>query len=120
MKTAIVADDSLIMRSVIKNMLSALGYNVIGEAESGERAVQMYSELKPDIMTMDIVMGNMSGVEALRQIIEIDADAKVVMISSMSQKPIIQDAISSGAKGFLVKPFDTHQVTTLLNRLADS
>ena len=119
MKTVVVVDDSYIMRRIMESALIGLGYNVIGEADNGHDALEVYAELKPDIITLDIVMDGISGIDTLKQIIEIDAEANVIMISSMSQKPIVQDAIEAGAKGFLVKPFDEYQIKRTFEKLFD-
>lgn len=93
------------MRYHIKSMVTNNGYNVIGEAENGLEAVRKYKELKPDIVTMDITMPEMTGIEALKEIIKIDPKAKVVMLSAMEQESMVKEAILSGAKNFIVKPF---------------
>ena len=93
------------MRYHIKSMVTNNGYNVIGEAENGLEAVRKYKELKPDIVTMDITMPEMTGIEALKEIIKIDPKAKVVMLSAMGQESMVKEAILSGAKNFIVKPF---------------
>lgn len=102
------------MRYQIKSMVVKNGYNVIGEAENGAEAVKKYKELKPDIVTMDITMPNMTGIEALKEIIKIDPKAKVIMLSAMGQEAMVKEAILSGAKNFIVKPFTE---TTLLKVL---
>ena len=117
MRTVVIADDSFIMRKIIRGALDHLGYRVIGEADSGEAAVEMYKKLKPDIVTLDVVMGDMSGIEAMKHIIRFEAAASVVVISSMSQEPLVHDAIMAGAKGFLVKPFDIHQVKRTFGKI---
>ena len=120
MKTVVVVDDSAVMRKLVSNMLSSIGFSVIGEANSGESGVQLYDDLRPDIITLDVIMGKISGLDALKQIMEIDSEAKVIMISSMAQKPIVQEAVTCGAKGFIIKPFDEFDVKRAMSKVLNS
>lgn len=106
MKTVLIVDDGTFMRILIKGMLNKNGYEVIGEAEDGNIAIEKYKQLKPDLVTMDITMPNKDGIDALKEIIEYDENASVVMVTSMGQDSYIKEAIKQGAKGFVVKPFD--------------
>jgi len=117
MKTVLVVDDSSLMRRLIKNIVTKNGYKVIGEANNGLLGVEKYKELKPDIVTLDMVMDEMNGLEALKLIIEENPEAKVIMVSSMGQDVIVRDAIVSGAKNFLLKPFDEKQVLDAFDKL---
>ena len=112
MKRVLVVDDGAFMRTLIKGMLTKNGYEIIGEAADGLEGIAKYDELKPDLVTMDITMPNMDGIEALKAILSKDPGASVVMVSAMGQEPYIKEAIRSGAKSFVVKPFDE---TTLLS-----
>ena len=118
MATVLIVDDAAFMRISIKNMLTKNGYDVIGEAENGAVGVEMYKDLKPDIVTMDITMPEMSGLEALKEITKIDSQAKVVMVSAMGQEAMVREAIVSGAKGFIVKPFKEDGIIAALKKLA--
>ncbi len=102
------------MRVLIRNMLVNNAYEVVGEAEDGLLAVEKYKELRPDIVTMDITMPNMDGIAALKEILEFDPAASVLMVSAMGQESFIREAISSGAKGFVVKPFDESEFLSIL------
>jgi len=117
MKTVLIVDDSSMMRRMIKNILVKNGFTVVGEAENGELGVNKYKELRPDFVTMDLIMDEMTGMEALKHILDEDPDANVIMVSSMGQDVIIRDAIVLGAKNFLLKPFDEAQVMDAINRL---
>lgn len=117
MKKVLVVDDAAFMRVTIKNMLTKNNYEVVGEAENGLVAVTKYSELKPDIVTMDITMPVMDGLAALKAIIELDPNAKIVMLSAMGQQEMVKEAILSGAKGFIVKPFKEDVVVSALDKL---
>jgi len=110
MNTVLIIDDSDNMRLTIRELVQQNGYQVVGEAGDGKTGVELYKELKPDIVTMDVVMREMDGIETLKQIIAFDADAKVVMVSAMGQELFVRDAIKSGAKGFIVKPFGEQQI----------
>jgi len=117
MKTVLIVDDSSMMRRMIKNIVIKNGITVVGEAENGELGVNKYRELRPDFVTMDLIMDEMTGMEALKLILDEDPDANVIMVSSMGQDVIIRDAIVLGAKNFLLKPFDEAQVMDAINRL---
>ncbi len=118
MKRVLVVDDADFMRYTIKLILNKNGFNVVGEAGNGNEAIKMYMELKPDIVTMDITMPEMSGLDALKNIMKLDSKAKVVMVSAMGQEVMVREAIMSGAKSFIIKPFkDEHVIKTLNNVL---
>ena len=117
MKTVLIVDDSAVMRRIMKNVVTANGYNVVGEAKNGRIGVEKYKELHPDIVTMDVVMDEMSGIDALRQIIKYNLKANVIMVSSMGQDVIVREAITFGAKGFILKPFDKQQIMYVFSRL---
>ena len=108
--TVLVCDDAIFMRTMIADILTQAGYKVVGEAESGVEAVRRYQELKPDLVTMDITMPNMDGVQALKQIRSIDGNARIIMCSAMGQESLVVEAISSGARDFVAKPFEAGRV----------
>ena len=108
--TVLVCDDAIFMRTMISDILSQAGYEVIGEAESGRQAVERYRELKPDLVTMDIVMPDMSGIEAVREICREDPGARILMCSAMGQQPLVVEALEAGAKDFIIKPFQPSKV----------
>ncbi len=118
MKRLLVVDDALFMRRLIGGVAREAGWEVVGEAGDGSEAVALYPELKPDLVTMDLVMPNMGGLEALRLIRELDPEAKVVVITAVDQKQSVMDAIRLGALDFVVKPFDRARVTALLTKVA--
>jgi len=117
MATVLIVDDAAFMRISIKNMLTKNGYDVVGEAENGAIAVQMYQDLHPDIVTMDITMPEMTGLDALKEITKLDPSSKVVMVSAMGQEAMVRDAIISGAKGFIVKPFKEEGIIAAIKKL---
>ena len=117
MKTVLIVDDSSLMRRLIKNIVVKNGYDVLGEAENGKKGVEKYKELKPDFVTMDLIMDEMNGLEALKLIIEEDPNANVIMVSSMGQEVLVRDAIVLGAKHFVMKPFDERQVMEAIKKL---
>ena len=117
MKTVLVVDDAAFMRVTIKNMLEKNGFAVIGEAENGKVAVHKYHELKPDLVTMDITMPEMDGLTALKTIRAADPKAKVIMLTALGQESIILDAVKSGARDFIVKPFERDRVMSAVNKL---
>ena len=106
----LVVDDAAFMRMMIKDILSKNGYEVVGEAENGLKAVEKYQELKPDLTTMDITMPEMNGISAVKEIKKIDPGAKVIMCSAMGQQAMVVEAIQAGARDFIVKPFQPDRV----------
>ena len=117
MKRVRIVDDAAFMRVSIRNIVSKNGYEVAGEAENGAVAVQKYAELHPDIVTMDITMPEMNGLEALIAIRKADPGAKVIMVSALGQESMVRDAVMAGAKGFVVKPFKEETITAALAKL---
>jgi len=118
MKRVLVVDDAAFMRITIKNYCTKHGFEVAGEAENGRVAVQKFQELSPDIVTMDITMPDMDGLQALREIIKINPAAIVIMASAMGQEAMVRDAVLAGAKGFLVKPFKEDVFIAALSKFA--
>jgi two-component system, chemotaxis family, chemotaxis protein CheY len=115
--TVLVCDDAIFMRTMISDILSQAGFDVVGEAESGIQAVTKYRELKPDLVTMDIVMPDMGGIEAVREICKADPEAKILMCSAMGQQALVVEAIQAGAKDFVVKPFQPSRVLEAVQRV---
>ncbi|MFL5404132.1 MAG: response regulator [Gemmatimonadales bacterium] len=115
--TVLVCDDAIFMRTMISDILSQAGFEVIGEAESGLQAVEKYRQLKPDLVTMDIVMPDMGGIEAVREICKTHPEAKILMCSAMGQQALVVEAIQAGAKDFVVKPFQPSRVLEAVQRV---
>ena len=116
-QTVLVCDDAIFMRTMITDILSQAGYDIVGEAESGAQAVQRYRDLRPDLVTMDIVMPELNGIEATRQLAEAAPDAKILMCSAMGQQALVVEAIQAGAKDFVVKPFQPSRVLEAVQRV---
>jgi two-component system chemotaxis response regulator CheY len=120
MAKILVVDDSKFMRLTLKNFLEKnLGgaHKVIGEAGSAAEAVQKYAELKPDLVTMDIIMPDESGLEAVKKIMASDANAKIIMVSAMGQEKIVEEAIALGAKSFVTKPIKSDELLKTLEKV---
>jgi len=109
-RTVLLVDDAAFMRMMLKDILVNNGYQVVGEAENGRVGVDKYMELKPDITVMDITMPEMDGLQAVKEIRTKDPQAKVIMCSAMGQQAMVIEAIQSGAKDFIVKPFQAERV----------
>jgi two-component system, chemotaxis family, chemotaxis protein CheY len=116
-KKILICDDAAFMRMMIKDILTKNGYEVAGEAENGLKAIEKYNELKPDLVLMDITMPEMDGIKALKAIKESDPAANVIMCSAMGQQAMVIDSIQSGAKDFIVKPFQADRVLDAINKV---
>jgi len=114
----LVVDDAAFMRMMIKDILVRNGYNVIGEAENGRKAVEKYKELNPDLVIMDITMPDMDGIQAVKEIKKIDPKATIIMCSAMGQQAMVIESIQAGAKDFIVKPFQADRVLEAIKRVA--
>ncbi len=116
-KNILICDDAAFMRMMIKDILTKNGYNIVGEAENGAKAVEKYAELKPDLVLMDITMPEMDGIEALKKIKAADANASSIMCSAMGQQAMVIESIQSGAKDFIVKPFQADRVLEAVQKV---
>ena len=117
-KNILICDDAAFMRMmIIKDILTKNGYNIVGEAENGAKAVEKYAELKPDLVLMDITMPEMDGIEALKKIKAADANASIIMCSAMGQQAMVIESIQSGAKDFIVKPFQADRVLEAVQKV---
>ncbi len=116
-KNILICDDAAFMRMMIKDILTKNGYTVAGEAENGANAVEKYTELKPDLVLMDITMPEMDGIQALKKIRELDPKASVIMCSAMGQQAMVIESIQSGAKDFIVKPFQADRVLEAVRKV---
>ena len=115
--SVLICDDAIFMRRMISDILSQAGYRVVGEAANGLQAVEMYRTLKPDLVTMDIVMPDMGGIDAVREIMQIDPEARILMCSAMGQQALVIEAIEAGARDFIVKPFQPGRVLEAVQRV---
>ena len=112
----LIVDDAAFMRMMIKDILEKNGYTVVGQAANGVQAVELYKSEKPDLVTMDITMPDMDGIEAVKSIKEFDSNAKVILCSAMGQQSMVMDAIRAGAKDFIVKPFQADRVIEAIKK----
>ncbi|OQA24755.1 MAG: Chemotaxis protein CheY [Firmicutes bacterium ADurb.Bin354] len=117
MAKILVVDDAAFMRMMIKDILTKNGYEVAGEAENGNVAVSKYAEVKPDLVLMDITMPEKDGIQALKEIKAGDSNAKVIMCSAMGQQAMVIEAIQSGARDFIVKPFRADRVIEAVKKV---
>jgi len=113
----LIVDDAIFMRKMISDILVENGMEVVGEAETGVKAVEKFMELRPDLVTMDIIMPEMNGIDAVRKIVEFDKQAKVVMCSALGQQALVQEAITAGARDFLIKPFNAARVVEVIAKV---
>ena len=117
MAKVMIVDDAAFMRMVIKDILTKNGHEVVAEAVDGLDAVEKFGQVNPELVFLDIVMPNMEGIECLKKIMEMDSNAKVVMCSSIGQQSVVSDAIKSGARDFIVKPFDAAKVLEVVSKV---
>lgn len=117
MARILITDDAAFMRHMIKNVLVKEGYEIAGEACNGNECVQLFQELKPDICLLDITMPQKDGIEAVKEIMQIDPNAKIIMISALGHQNKIIEALEAGARDFIVKPFEPQRVIEAIKRL---
>jgi two-component system, chemotaxis family, chemotaxis protein CheY len=116
-KKVLIVDDAVVMRMMIKNILSKSGYDIVGEAENGIQAVEKYKALQPDIVTMDMVMPDMDGIAAVKAIVAEFPNAKIIMCTSMGQQALVVEAIQAGAKSFITKPFQPPKIVEAIEKV---
>jgi two-component system, chemotaxis family, chemotaxis protein CheY len=115
--TVLICDDAIFMRTMVGDILQQAGFEIVGEAETGLQAVEKYKQLRPDLVTMDIVMPDMGGIDAVREITRFDPQAKILMCSAMGQQALVVEAIQAGARDFVVKPFQPSRVLEAVPRV---
>jgi len=113
----LIVDDAMFMRRMLSDILEKGGHTVCGEASTGKEAVDRYKEVKPDLVTMDIIMPDMSGIEAVKEIKKIDTEAKILMVSAMGQQALVLEAVQAGALDYVVKPFQPSRVLESIDRI---
>lgn len=118
-KTVLIVDDTAFMRMTLKKHLTENGYEVVGEGADGLEAIANYKKHKPDLVTMDITMPNLDGIEATKKIIAMDQNAAIIMVSAMGQKTLVLEAIQAGAKDFVVKPYQPDRIAQALSNLGN-
>lgn len=117
MARILIVDDAVFMRTVLRNILEEAGHQVVEEASTGEDAVAAYTTHRPDLVTMDLVMPGQGGLAALKQILETDPEARVVVVSAVGQQKDVEAAVEAGAMDFLVKPFEKETVVHTISRI---
>ncbi|MSR07533.1 MAG: response regulator [Gemmatimonadetes bacterium] len=115
--TVLVCDDAAFMRAMLSDILTQAGLDVVGEAQSGLEAVQKFRDLRPDLVTMDLLMPDMGGIDAVREIVAFDPKARVLMCSAMGQQSLVLEALQAGARDFIVKPFQPSRVLEAVERV---
>ena len=116
-KKILIIDDAMLMRNLLKNILGMKGYTICGEAETGEEGIELYKKALPDLTICDINMAGMNGIECLRQILEMNPGAKVVMCTSMGERCFAEEAVDIGAKGYIVKPVAAAAVVATVDKV---
>jgi len=116
-KRVLIVDDAVVMRMMIKGILSKNGYEIVGEAQNGVEAVEKYRSLNPDLVTMDMVMPEMDGISAVKEIVADHPDARIIMCTSMGQQALVVEAIQAGAKSFITKPFQPPKILETIQKV---
>lgn len=116
-RTVLICDDAIFMRTMLKDILTQAGFEVVGEAQTGSEAVARYRDLRPDLVTMDIIMPDMGGIDAVKEIVKEAPAAKILMCSAMGQQALVIEAIQAGARDFVVKPFQPSRVLEAVQRV---
>lgn len=119
-KRLLVVDDAVIIREIIKDTMANAGWEIAGEAENGQMAIERFRELQPDVMTLDMVMPGFDGLHALRNILAEFPQAKIIVVSALDQKNVLKDAFKIGASDFILKPFDKKNLVETVERVFDS
>lgn len=117
-KKVLVVDDSMVMRAMISDILTKDGYKVVGQAKNGKEAVEQYIKLTPDLVTMDIIMPGEHGTDVVKKIVEVDKDARIIIVSGLNQKSLVMQALDNGARDFLVKPFENAELLEAAHKTA--
>ena len=117
-KKVLVVDDSMVMRAMISDILTKDGYKVVGQAKNGKEAVEQYVKLSPDLVTMDIIMPGEHGTDVVKKIVEVDKDARIIIVSGLNQKSLVMQALDNGARDFLVKPFENAELLEAAHKTA--
>lgn len=115
----LICDDAMFMRAMMTSVLEQAGYEIAGEAENGLEAIERYKSLKPDLVTMDIIMPDMGGIDAVREIVSSDPEARILMLSALGQQRLVDEAIQAGAKEFVIKPLQPERVLSAMERLSN-
>ncbi len=116
-KRVLIVDDALFMRTMLRDIFESAGWQIVAEAENGERAIEQYKLHQPDLVTMDIVMPEMGGIDALKKVLADDPTARILVCSALGQQNLIMEALRAGAKDFIVKPFQADQVLDVVERV---
>lgn len=118
-KRVLIVDDAVVMRMMIRDILSKNGFEIVGEAQNGAEAVEKYKNLRPDIVTMDMVMPGVDGVAAVKQIVAADPQARILMCTSMGQEALLNEAIEAGAKSYITKPFQPAKILESIGKVLE-
>ncbi len=117
-KRVLIVDDAQFTRNILKNIMSKTGYvEIVGEASNGKEGIELFKKLKPDMITMDLVMPEKGGIETIEEILKIDSNALIVVVSALGQEALVLEAAKKGAKDFIQKPFKTEQIIEVLERI---
>ena len=119
-KKILIVDDSAFIRMALRDILTTNGYEVTGEADNGEQAIAKFQELRPDLVTLDVVMPGKGGLETLQEIIKLDPTVKTLMVTAVGKQSMVIESLQAGAKGFLIKPFEPNAVIAEVKRILGS
>jgi two-component system chemotaxis response regulator CheY len=120
MANILIVDDSKFMRKMLSDILTEGGHHIVGEAENAKEATELYKIIKPDLVTLDIIMPEVEGIDAisaLKEMIHVNSNARVVMVSAMGQEQVVEECMQAGAKDFIVKPFQPSDVAVVVKKV---
>lgn len=117
---ALIVDDSAFMRNILKDILLANGFSCVYEAKDGLEALETFKKYKPDLITMDFIMPGLDGLQALKEILTIDKNAKIIMVTTMGQDRVVKEAMNIGAKDYVIKPFESSKIVKVVERVLTS
>jgi two-component system chemotaxis response regulator CheY len=117
MAKILIVDDAQFMRNILRKLFESAGHTIVGEAGTADEGVEEYAKLKPDIVTMDICMPNKSGIDAIKEIVKLDKNAKILVCSALGQELLVMEAVQAGAKDFIVKPFKKEKIIEVMEKI---
>lgn len=118
-KNVMIVDDAMFMRTMLKEIFKGIGLSIVAEAENGKEAIELFKKHRPKLITMDIVMPDMDGITAVKEILKLDEEARIIMCSALGQEAFVMESIEAGARDFIVKPFTPDEIKEVVGRVME-